>query len=550
MVAQTHLGKYIILEELGRGGFGTVYRAKDSTLEREVALKVLHPQLTVDTGFLEKFRTEAKTVAALDSPNIVTVYDLGEADGRIFIAMKYMAGGSLKDLIEKVGALSFDTVQKIMQQVCSGLGEAHQKGLVHRDIKPANILFDGQGNAVISDFGLAKAVEMSTISVTSGAGGVGTPAYRAPELWEGKPPASPATDIYSLGCVLFEMLTGRLLFDGQTTGEIITQHLVRGPQLPADLGDGVPQGIAQILSQMLARDSHARFRSTKELLDALEGARQEKKQEHVPATTVSQPQPVPAKSEAHKITPPAVQPQVVKETADNRVLYGVLGGVIGIALLVWGLNAAKPAPVSAPAPTKTVAADRTPTPTQEPTSVVSPTPALGIGSSMQSDRDGMTLVYVPEGEFLMGSGENDADAWEIEKPQHSVYLDAYYIDQTEVSYAQYKLCVQAGACAQRRSEWYYNDGSYRDHPVVSVRWNDANDYCEWAGRELPTEAQWEKAARGTDGRIYPWGADIDCNHANYGACVGGTTPIGRFPEGASPDGELDTAGNVWEWVED
>jgi len=265
----TTLGKYELHEELGRGGFGTVYRAVDTTLGREVALKVLHPQLTVDPDFLEKFRNEARVIASLDSPNIVTIYEMGEADGRVFIAMRYMAGGSLKDKLAREGKLSFEETLHIMKQVCAGLDKAHQKGLVHRDIKPANILFDEDGNAVVSDFGLAKAIEKSSSTATSSTGGVGTPSYRSPELWEGKPPASPASDIYSLGCVISEILTGKKLFDGDSTNMIITQHLVTGPVLPKHFPDGVPEGITIILDKSLKKEQETRYQKAKVLLKEL-----------------------------------------------------------------------------------------------------------------------------------------------------------------------------------------------------------------------------------------------------------------------------------------
>ena len=264
------LGKYDLHEELGRGGFGTVYRATDAALQREVALKVLHPQLTTDPDFLEKFRNEAKIVAALDSPFIVTIHDLGEADGRVFIAMKYMAGGSLRQKIDKEGCLSFDQILAVMRQICAGLNAAHKKKLVHRDIKPANILFDSEGNAVISDFGLAKAIENSGMTAVSSVAGAGTPAYKAPELWEGKPPANSATDIYSLGCVLYEMITGKALFDGDSTEQILAQHLIKGPQIPKYFPQGVPDGFGDLLRQTLAKGQKDRFQSASMLINALE----------------------------------------------------------------------------------------------------------------------------------------------------------------------------------------------------------------------------------------------------------------------------------------
>jgi formylglycine-generating enzyme required for sulfatase activity len=143
-----------------------------------------------------------------------------------------------------------------------------------------------------------------------------------------------------------------------------------------------------------------------------------------------------------------------------------------------------------------------------------------------------------------GTGEDD------EHPQHTVYLDEYWIDRTEVTNAQYRWCVEAGACTAPVCETY-DDAAKSDHPVVCVSWYDAQAYCKWAGRRLPTEAEWEKAARGTDGRAYPWGNDSpDCIKAQYGGCAGDTVAVGTKPAGVTPYGALDMAGNVWEWVTD
>jgi formylglycine-generating enzyme required for sulfatase activity len=162
------------------------------------------------------------------------------------------------------------------------------------------------------------------------------------------------------------------------------------------------------------------------------------------------------------------------------------------------------------------------------------------------------MVLIPAGEFLMGSTDADKDAASDEKPQHKVYLDAYDIDLTEVTNTMYRACVEAGVCSKPSCS-YYDDSGRAQHPVVCVDWNQAVAYCEWRGARLPTEAEWEKAARGTDGRIYPWGESIECDRANYGGtygCVGDTTKVGSYPSGASPYGLLDMAGNVWEWVQD
>jgi len=161
----------------------------------------------------------------------------------------------------------------------------------------------------------------------------------------------------------------------------------------------------------------------------------------------------------------------------------------------------------------------------------------------------MELVYVPAGDFLMGSTDDDPDAAHGEVPQHPVYLDGYWIDKTEVTNAMFARFVDATGYDARI--WRNAASGKSDHPVVLVNWHDASAYCEWAGRKLPTEAQWEKAARGTDGRRYPWGNGAPAaSRSNFDDNVGGTTPVGSYPAGASPYGAMDMAGNVLEWVAD
>jgi len=177
-------------------------------------------------------------------------------------------------------------------------------------------------------------------------------------------------------------------------------------------------------------------------------------------------------------------------------------------------------------------------------STTSPTPP----NQRISQIDRATLLLVPAGEFLMGFDQGSFD----EDPAHTVHLNAFWIDQTEVTNARYALCVQAGACVPPANPGSYDDPAYANHPVVYVSWQDALTYCSWAGRRLPTEAEWEKASRGTDGRTFPWGEGISCSQATYDSCLtwSKTSPVGSYPQSASPYGALDMSGNVWEWISD
>ncbi len=178
-----------------------------------------------------------------------------------------------------------------------------------------------------------------------------------------------------------------------------------------------------------------------------------------------------------------------------------------------------------------------------------PLPAPDIGPTKINPLDGAEMVYVPSGKFVMGSSDDDQMADDDEKSQHTVYLDAFWIYKNPVTNAQYRKCVEAGVCDLPHDTTYYDDPAYANHPVVYVDWRRARAYCEWAGGRLPTEAEWEKAARGTEGRIYPWGNGWDASRLNsVEAGPGGTTEVGRYPAGASPYGALDMAGNVWEWT--
>jgi len=251
------------------------------------------------------------------------------------------------------------------------------------------------------------------------------------------------------------------------------------------------------------------------------------------------------------------------------LVYVLGGGLRGKSGAGGGIAQTTSTPVStvlipSTQPTETSTSTTTPLPpsptsiplTPAPEATPTNTPRFPIGSTQISPVDGKVMVYVPAGTFLMGASVGDSLAENDEIPQRSVKLAGFWIDQTEVSIAQYTQCVADRDCRTPYSQGsftrspYFGAKAYADYPVVYVSWYDAQAYCVWAGRRLPTEAEWEKAARGTDGLTYPWGEELDCNQANYSGCWGDTLSVLSYPSDASPYGALNMAGNVWEWVAD
>ncbi|MFN2108516.1 MAG: serine/threonine-protein kinase, partial [Anaerolineae bacterium] len=262
-MAETHrIGKYEILEELGRGGFATVYKARDTDLGRTVALKVLHAHWAGEQDFAVRFHNEARAAANLRHPNIVTVYEAGEAAGQLFIAMEYLPGRTLRDLLEVEGALSLEQALPILEQVADALDYAHAQGIVHRDVKPANIMVETTARgprAVLTDFGLVKALE-SSAALTSQGTLLGSPEYMAPEQADPDRVAEigPATDRYALGIVAYQMLAGRVPFLGNTPGTL-NAHLNLEPPNPRRFVADLPPDVTTALLTMLAKAPADRF---------------------------------------------------------------------------------------------------------------------------------------------------------------------------------------------------------------------------------------------------------------------------------------------------
>src|SRR5579859_4991700 len=588
-MALTQIGRYTIQAVLGRGGMATVYRAYDPSFKREVAVKVLPAESLNEPAFRARFEREAQTIAALEHPAIVLVYDYGEEDGQPFLVMRLMTGGSLDDRLKR-GSLTLAETLAILRNLAPALDRVHALGIVHRDLKPANILFDADGNPYISDFGIAKLTGSNT--QLTGTGMMGTPAYMSPEQARGDKQIDSRADIYALGAMLYEMLSGQRPYQSETPIGMAFKHLTEPPPSLLETRPDLPALCDGVIAKAMAKAPADRYASAGELLKAFEAAaaaRAAQSTAPAPAPTVIPPTVIvdprtrvaPALGSPRASRPLPLAPLVLGGLALLALAAVVL--FVFTAFVIYGPHGGGPArpspqssataPVAVALATSTAAPSQTSAPTSGAASPLAPSatapatptqhaatasPAASAtplaGAVRVSGADHMAQVYVPAGQFTMGNDQGKPD----QRPAHVINLSAYWMDRTDVTNAMYAACVAAGACSppqQARSisrPSYFGNADFAGFPVLFVSWTQAQTYCAWAGRRLPTEAEWEKAARGTDQRLYPWGnAAPDPQRLNFGPSgLGDTVAVGQYPTGASPYGALDMAGNAWQWVAD
>ena len=262
-------GRYRVLKRLGSGGMADVYCAEDTQLGRRVALKLLYRRFAEDSEFVERFRREASSAAGLQHPNIVGIFDRGEWDGTYYIAMEYLEGRTLKQLVREHGAMPPDLATDITIQVLRAARFAHKRGVIHRDIKPHNVILDEEGRAKVTDFGIARA---GASDMTETGSIMGTAQYLSPEQAQGQP-VSPRSDLYSIGVMLYELLTGRVPFDAESPVAIAVRHVSDRPIPPAEINPDVPPALDAVVMKALEKEPARRFADADEFIAALEAAR-------------------------------------------------------------------------------------------------------------------------------------------------------------------------------------------------------------------------------------------------------------------------------------
>jgi serine/threonine protein kinase len=576
---------YRVVRKLSEGGMGAVYVVEQASTGRERALKLMHPELTADESLRAKFVQEARIGARVKSDHVVEVLAAGvdEATGVPYLVMELLEGEGLDARLARQ-VVSRDEAFAILEQVCHAVAAAHASGIVHRDLKPENIFLrraksaDGAASVKVLDFGIAKVIEEAR--TTSNTGALGSPYWMAPEQTERRAAIAPATDVWALGLVAFNVFAGKPFWksanDGVSSLTAFMRELVLEPIPPAsaraaELGaaERMPPQFDAWFARCVTREPSARFQNAGDAWQALAQAAG-KRVFTMPTVDAPQTNPTRAADMALARTVAQTSEPVVSDDDEpaphvptSAVKWPLAIGALVAIAGIGGIYAAMHASSSSHA-TDTPSA----TAPMQTTDLICP--------------DGMAPI--PSGKFMMGSNDGETD----ERPAHEVQLNAFCIDLSEVTVGHYDRCVKDNGCppAEKTVDWsgiqahdhavwdaFCNEGKSdrHDHPMNCVTFEQARAFCKHEDKRLPSEQEWEYAARGTEGRVFPWGGaapnatllnacGTECVakgkiegiewSALYPADDGyvGTAPVRYFPAGRTPQGVFDLGGNVSEWT--
>jgi formylglycine-generating enzyme required for sulfatase activity len=543
--------RYRVISLLAEGQYGAVYRARDVVDNEDVAVK---EYLDSSVAMQKLFRNEARRLSQLSHPQLPAVLDhFSLEESGQYLVSRYIDGVDLQSLLGQYGRLPHERLIAWLQAACKPLSYLHEQGQLHLNIKPANIRIAPDDTVFLVDSGLPG------MGVHLHSDGYGAPEQQA------QLDVSPASDIYSLGATLYTLLCNQIPPNALSRKSGLTD-LIPAREVNAD----VPPYLSLVANRALSLRPDARYETAVSFADAL-------------TKPNSQPAPLPASIEPRrsparqlgKPPPPRLSPRIRRQMEKRTII--ALAALLFLILLVGaiftlpglsdedeGTAAEATATLESAIVAALTAIAPTPSPLPAPTLPPTPSPEPFITDS------GARMLFMPSGLFRMGTDEGEND----ERPSHLIRLDAFFIDETEVTNGQYAQCVAAGVCTppvRSTASYhpaYYGDPAYDDYPVIFVNWYNADTFCDWRGGRLPSEAEWEMAAGFDPVQSiifrYPWGDAFDGTKLNF--CDANcprdvadnrvddghrdTAPVGSFADGRSPIGAYDMTGNVMEWVSD